>query len=401
MNTELTTTRNHSFDTFRGLLMISIPIWHFSKCAGDWYSDLYQANFSHSSILGFVYLLLNIFVMQGFAFISGYFSKNPEKAKTKAFSDALVPYIMFTVVAIILELITGQNVSNDEPFLKPTFALWFLLCLFIWKITLPYVTKFKWALPVSIGVMLFAGMMPFHTFLSLQRMISFYPFFLLGFYCKKEWVEKIRNLRKHPTLLIGIISLLLIINFILLKVGPSFEWYHLSKNTDILNISAGYDISMRFIMLILACSWISVILALIPKRETGLSIIGKNTMPIYVFHIIFRQLLRFSGLYVCSLFIIIAAVFSYFSYMYNKTKNKGYVIAEMAIMTMSIILFINSNYNFMDTFVPENKIALYIMVYGSAFLLSITLIAPCWKKLYETIVFKKRLSEILNPNISY
>ena len=60
--------RDYVFDTLRGLCMWSIPISHFTRMAG---------HFSHDSLSGIVYITINVFVMQAFMFLSGYFSKKP------------------------------------------------------------------------------------------------------------------------------------------------------------------------------------------------------------------------------------------------------------------------------------------------------------------------------------
>ena len=33
--------RDYMFDTFRGILMLSIPLSHFTKAASNWYASLY------------------------------------------------------------------------------------------------------------------------------------------------------------------------------------------------------------------------------------------------------------------------------------------------------------------------------------------------------------------------
>ena len=77
--------RDYVFDTFRGLCMWSIPISHFTRMAG---------HFSHDSLGGVVYITINVFVMQAFMFLSGYFSKKPEKSRKIAFQTFLWPYIL-------------------------------------------------------------------------------------------------------------------------------------------------------------------------------------------------------------------------------------------------------------------------------------------------------------------
>jgi fucose 4-O-acetylase-like acetyltransferase len=73
--------RDYMFDTFRGILMLSIPISHFTKASGNWYADMWGgAGWSQVHPTGFVYITINVFVMQAFMFLSGYFSKKPERA---------------------------------------------------------------------------------------------------------------------------------------------------------------------------------------------------------------------------------------------------------------------------------------------------------------------------------
>ena len=64
--------------------MWCIPISHFTRMAG---------HFSHDSVSGVIYITINIFVMQAFMFLSGYFRKN-RKREQIAFKIFLWPYIL-------------------------------------------------------------------------------------------------------------------------------------------------------------------------------------------------------------------------------------------------------------------------------------------------------------------
>ncbi|MGF6375431.1 fucose 4-O-acetylase-like acetyltransferase [Clostridiales Family XIII bacterium PM5-7] len=68
--------RDYIFDTLRGLCMWSIPISHFTRMAGE---------FAHASLGGVVYITINVFVMQTFMFLSGYFSKKLDKSRQVAY----------------------------------------------------------------------------------------------------------------------------------------------------------------------------------------------------------------------------------------------------------------------------------------------------------------------------
>ena len=73
--------RDYVFDALRGLCMWSIPISHFTRMGG---------HFSQGSLSGLVYITINVFVMQAFMFLSGYFSKNPDTIRVKEIEIFLV-----------------------------------------------------------------------------------------------------------------------------------------------------------------------------------------------------------------------------------------------------------------------------------------------------------------------
>ena len=74
--------RDYMFDTFRGLLMWTIPISHFTRVAG---------HFSQASLSGIIYITINVFVMQAFVFLSGYFSLSSRAAASPELYVVLSP----------------------------------------------------------------------------------------------------------------------------------------------------------------------------------------------------------------------------------------------------------------------------------------------------------------------
>ena len=49
--------RDYMFDTFRGILMLSIPMSHFTKMSGNLYSELYLVGgFPQATFGGFIYI---------------------------------------------------------------------------------------------------------------------------------------------------------------------------------------------------------------------------------------------------------------------------------------------------------------------------------------------------------
>ena len=62
--------RSCLFDNIKVILMFSVVIAHFMRVSGFFRTD---------SLAGFVYIVSFGFIMQGFLFVSGYFSKNVDK----------------------------------------------------------------------------------------------------------------------------------------------------------------------------------------------------------------------------------------------------------------------------------------------------------------------------------
>lgn len=78
------------------------------------------------------YITINVFVMQAFMFLSGYFSKKPEKSRQIAFKIFLWPYILsiFFFYGVRTLLWGHANLYFDQP----PFAMWFMFALFLYKL---------------------------------------------------------------------------------------------------------------------------------------------------------------------------------------------------------------------------------------------------------------------------
>ena len=147
--------RDYMFDTFRGILMLSIPMSHFTKMSGNLYSELYLGGgFPQATFGGFIYITINVFVMQAFMFLSGYFSKKPERARETAFKTFMWPYLVFTVIYFGVRYFFFGNAHLD--FLSPPFALWFLFALFFYraKVTVTRVILARFSMDLCVNIIL-------------------------------------------------------------------------------------------------------------------------------------------------------------------------------------------------------------------------------------------------------
>ena len=278
--------RDYMFDTFRGLLMWCIPISHFTRVAG---------HFSQASLSGIIYITINVFVMQAFVFLSGYFSKKPDRARQTAFHTFMWPYLLcIPFFFFIRTAIFGHATLN--VFIPP-FALWYLFALFFYRFFLRDYIKIPHIFEISMVIYLLAGMIPFFSDeLALGRMFSYFPFFILGYYCTEEHIKKLRSLKKWHCAVLG--AVLLAVSCVLAFFGDQFPvGYFLLKSPAVeLGMVWYWDILGRFMIFFLACGWIILMFNILPSKNNYVSYVGRNTMTIYILHLIVRYLVKKNGI---------------------------------------------------------------------------------------------------------
>lgn len=278
--------RDYMFDTFRGLLMWSIPLSHFTRVAGNFHQD---------SLSGVIYITINVFVMQAFVFLSGYFSKKPDRSKETSFHTFMWPYLLgIPFFYLVRLLIFGHANWNLD---QPPFALWYLWALFFYRYFTKEWMKIPYILELSIVLYLFAGQIPFLTgVLGLGRMVSYFPFFVMAFYCTGDQLKKLQCLKKWHCWLLG--TVLLEISCVLAFCVPQLPvgFYLLKTTAANLGIPWYWDIFGRLMVLFLAWGWIILMVNILPSKKNYLAYVGMNTMPIYILHLIVRYLIKVHGI---------------------------------------------------------------------------------------------------------
>jgi fucose 4-O-acetylase-like acetyltransferase len=117
-----------------------------------------------------------------FAVLAGYFSSaeplRPREAR-RLIESVLVPYL---AVGLLHTAQIWLLYDRLELFVvNPAWGLWFLLSLFFWRMSLPYLAHLRYPLATAVVVALAAGYVSdIGTDLSLSRTLTYLPFFLVG-----------------------------------------------------------------------------------------------------------------------------------------------------------------------------------------------------------------------------
>lgn len=276
--------REYFWDNFRGLLIWTIPISHFTMSGGDYARD---------SLSGIIYITINVSVMQAFVFLSGYFSKKPDRARETAFRTFLFPYLLLVPFFYLVRyyFYGGAHLS----WIEVPFALWYLVALFFYRFFLKDMIRFKYFIVVSILLYFAAGQLPLlDSTLAGGRVISYLPYFILGYYCRKEHIDKIRALKTFPTILLGMVLVGASVALAYKAPIPS-DFYLLKVSASEIGIAWWQDVLMRGADLILPGLWIIFLLNVVPKGKNYLTYVGVNTMPIYILHLVVRYWVRETG----------------------------------------------------------------------------------------------------------
>ena len=261
--------RDYLFDNYKVILIFLVVVGHFIQPA-----------YGNNALINALKWMIVSFHMPAFIFISGYFSKR-DIPFIVSLRKLAVPYLVYEVIyylfyTFIIQKETGLYLT------RPKFSLWYLLALFVWRVITPYVKKIPHHMILSViaGLMIGCSDIP-GNFLSIHRILVFYPFFLAGVHFDREFITKYRNARTQK---LAILLITIAFGTLIPLSQYSAKIFYGRYGYDSLGQSAIEGIICR-----LACYAISFVLTyalmfIISEKQTAHSYIGPRTMPIYLFH---------------------------------------------------------------------------------------------------------------------
>ncbi len=128
-----------------------------------------------------------------YALVAGFFSSAAPLEGRRAVAllrNVLFVYLAFELLATAHKwALTGVLAFNPA---EPSFALWFLLALFLWRVTLPLVANLRFLLPVAVAASAVACLVPsLGADLAAARTIGFWPVFLVGWKLKQVGLHRV------------------------------------------------------------------------------------------------------------------------------------------------------------------------------------------------------------------
>ncbi|WOF22047.1 acyltransferase family protein [Microbacterium betulae] len=253
-----------------------------------------------------LYLAVYAFHMPAFAIISGYFSRSGPPSRrqmVRVVTDILLPYIVFEVLWWFAKwLVEGRAEPNIT---QPSWTLWFLLALGIFRLVLPYLALLRWPLAWSVLISVGAGYLPnIDSTFSLSRTLGFLPFFVLGWWLRRhDVVERFGLLRRRPWWLsVGAAGLLALAGWVAWagidlwrEVELRYWFFYDDAYVDLLSHHMWWAGAVRLATIAIGVALSAAFFSLVPRRRTPWTRLGQYTMYVYLLHSFVLYPFRESG----------------------------------------------------------------------------------------------------------
>ena len=228
-----------------------------------------------------------MFHMPLFVFVSGRFSHIRDRRRyKKGIIHLIETYIVFQIIKSVMLVIHGDDISL-KCLITPNWTLWYLVALACWRLMVYVIPKERLKNPrrillVSLTISLLAGFIPVSHQFSVQRILSFLPFFFMGYYSIN--CDILSQIKKMPY----------IVSILILLVTFIFFYYFLNTNMYLIHhgsYSYWFDNMIlswkRFLGRCVFIPWSIVlsvmVMSLVPKK-IYLAKWGRTTLFIYIYH---------------------------------------------------------------------------------------------------------------------
>ncbi|MET9350711.1 acyltransferase family protein [Streptomyces termitum] len=244
-----------------------------------------------------LYQFIYLFHMPVFILVSGYLSRSytgkPAQLK-RLLTGVALPYVVFEVVYTYLT----RWIQPDRPFslLQPTYMMWFLLTLFIWRVTAPFWSVVRWPVTISLVIAALTTMTPGMAGpLELHRVLQFLPFFVIGLRMKPEHFVWLRRTPVRVASLV-VLAVTLVVTY-RVSMDVQLNWLYRSRSVQELGmhlLPGMFWAGVLFLLTLLLCA---AFLSLVPGSHRWFTVLGSGTICGYLLHGIVIRAGAYTGLY--------------------------------------------------------------------------------------------------------
>ncbi|MFF1695646.1 acyltransferase family protein [Streptomyces sp. NPDC058257] len=267
--------RDAFFDNAKYLAIVLVAMGHaWEPLRGD------------SRAAAALYITVYTFHMPAFIVISGYFSRSfdasPGRLK-RLVTGIAVPYVIFEVAYTFFKRYADDDPTYPISLLDPWYLTWFLIALFIWRLTTPLWKVVRWPLPLSLAIAVLASVSPdIGDDLDLQRVLQFLPFFVLGLCLKPEHFQLVRR-REARLIALPVFAMVMLFAY---WAAPRMNaaWFYRRDSAQELAAPGWTGGVMTLAMFGCSVVLVACFFAWVPGRKLWFTALGAGTLYGYLLH---------------------------------------------------------------------------------------------------------------------
>ncbi|WP_339129348.1 acyltransferase family protein [Streptomyces sp. f51] len=239
-----------------------------------------------SRVLETLYTVVYTVHMPAFIIISGYFSRSfdmrPDRLK-RLVTGVVVPYVLFETAYSLFDRWAGGDENQAISLLDPWYLTWFLIALFVWRLTTPLWKLVRWPVPLAVCCALLASVSPeIGDDLDLQRVLQFLPFFVLGLVMKPEHFQLVRR-REVRILSVPVVAAALVVGYWAVPRMNTAWFFHRDAAQE---LGAPWWAGIVMELALYGCSLLltACFFAWVPRRAFWFTALGAGTLYGYLLH---------------------------------------------------------------------------------------------------------------------
>ncbi|MCI3271062.1 acyltransferase family protein [Streptomyces cylindrosporus] len=280
--------RDSYFDNAKYLAIVLVAVGHAWEPLRD-----------GSRTVTALYTLVYAFHMPAFIVVSGYFSRSFDASPgriRRLVTGVAVPYVVFETAYTLFTRWTDQQPDRPISLLDPLYLTWFLVALFVWRLTTPIWQRVRWPLPLALVIAALATVSPsIGNDLDLQRVLQFLPYFVLGLCLRPEHFRLVRRWRVRLLAVPVFAAALAVAYWTVPRMTGS--WFFHRDSAPELGAPTWYGPLMTLASFGCSMVLVACFLAWVPGRRTWFTALGAGTLYGYLLHGFVAQGSKFWGWY--------------------------------------------------------------------------------------------------------
>ena len=236
-------------------------------------------------LIFFIYL----FHMPAFMFLSGLFSNNTiEKKRYDKIFSYLTGFFLLKIVLFFIKLIFNHKISFH--LLQMDDISWYLFVLFVFYMITIILRRFPYLAVMCVSVILAcaAGYVEeIGTWLSISRILCFYPFFWTGYCMKADRILEVSSMKQVR--IFSILYTVLILIIVYLKTDSIWWFRKIAQGKysySALQELSQYGVLVRLVWYVEAGLLILALISLMPSFRSFVTTCGSRTLAVYILHYI-------------------------------------------------------------------------------------------------------------------